>query len=131
VTNRPLRPLAIVALLALGDYLLWHWSLAGNHDVIALLSGLTLTPLLIALVWLLVVSAARLFAYVAQRPRAALGAAAGASGARARRASAARRATREPARAGAAALAAATSVPDELGASGAAAAASPSSQLAA
>jgi hypothetical protein len=54
------RPLALVSTLTLGDFLLWHWSLNGNHDVLALVSGLTLPPLLIAFLWLLVVSVMRL-----------------------------------------------------------------------
>ena len=53
------RPLVVVFGLALGDYLLWNWSLNTSHDAVALISGLTLPPLLIALVWLLVVSAMR------------------------------------------------------------------------
>jgi hypothetical protein len=70
VPNRPLRPLAAVALLALGDYLLWNWSLSVNRDILALVSGMTLIPLLIACVWLLVLSVARLIARTAQRPQA-------------------------------------------------------------
>ena len=70
MTNRPLRPLAIFALLAFGDYLLWNWSLSGNRDILALASGLTLMPLLIAIVWLVVVLGAQLLADFAQRPRA-------------------------------------------------------------
>ncbi len=58
-------------MLAAGDYLLWNWSLQGNHDVLALVSGLTLPPLAIALVWLLALAAARLLASTtrAQRER--------------------------------------------------------------
>lgn len=48
--------------LTIGDYLLWNWSLNGNHDVLALVSGLTLPPLAIVLLWLLAVTAARLLA---------------------------------------------------------------------
>jgi len=70
VTNRPLRPLAIVALLALGDYLLWNWSVSGNHDALALVAGVTLIPLLIALVWLTVLAVAHLFALAARRSHA-------------------------------------------------------------
>ena len=62
--------MVIVALLALGDYLLWNWSLSANHDVLALVSGMTLIPLLIALAWLVVLAVARLIARTAQRPRA-------------------------------------------------------------
>jgi hypothetical protein len=54
------RPLAIVTGLTIGDYLLWNWSLNGNHDVLSLVSGLTLPPLAIAFLWLLVLTIARL-----------------------------------------------------------------------
>ena len=54
------RPLAIVSALALGDYVLWNWSLGANHYVLALIAGLTLPPLAIVLVWLLAVGVARL-----------------------------------------------------------------------
>jgi uncharacterized membrane protein len=71
----PLRPrLAIVVVLALGDYLLWDWSLSTNHDILALVFGMALIPLLIALAWLLVVALARLIAHTAQRSRARTGA---------------------------------------------------------
>jgi len=30
------RPLVFVSGLTVGDYLLWNWSLSGNHDVLAL-----------------------------------------------------------------------------------------------
>lgn len=50
------RPLALLLALTGGDYLLWHWSLAGSHDVLALASGLTLLPLMAlsfgSLLWL-------------------------------------------------------------------------------
>ena len=42
------RTLVFVLGLTVGDYLLWSWSLNGNHDVIALASGLTLPPLALA-----------------------------------------------------------------------------------
>jgi hypothetical protein len=54
------RPLAFVSGLTLGDYLLWNWSLNANHDIVALVSGLTLPPLLLSCVWLLAVSLIRL-----------------------------------------------------------------------
>jgi hypothetical protein len=60
------RPLAFVLALAAGDYLLWNWSLAGGHDVLALIAGLTLPPLAIAAAALIVLSAARLVARSAQ-----------------------------------------------------------------
>ena len=62
------RPLVFVVGLTLGDYLLWNWSLNGNHDVIALVAGLTLPPLAVIAAWLLAVSAARLVARIARRP---------------------------------------------------------------
>jgi hypothetical protein len=70
VPQRPIRSLAVVGVLALGDYMLWNWSVGANHDVIALVAGVTLIPLLIALAWLVVVAAARLLAHAAHRPRA-------------------------------------------------------------
>ncbi len=54
-------------MLAVGDYLLWKWSLGANHDVVALVSGMTLIPLLIALAWLAVVAGVRLLASLARR----------------------------------------------------------------
>ncbi len=56
------RPLLLVSGLTVGDYILWNWSLNSSHDVLALVSGLTLPPLGVALVWLLVLSAMRLLA---------------------------------------------------------------------
>ena len=57
-----LRPLVFVLGLTVGDYLLWNWSLNSNHDVLALVSGLTLPPLAVASLWLLALSGARLIA---------------------------------------------------------------------
>jgi hypothetical protein len=54
------RPLAFVSGLTLGDYLLWNWSLNANHDVLALVSGLTLPPIALALVGMLAVNLMRL-----------------------------------------------------------------------
>jgi hypothetical protein len=56
------RPLAIVSGLTIGDYLLWNWSLNANHDVLSLISGLTLPPLVIAFLWLFARTVARLIA---------------------------------------------------------------------
>ncbi len=53
------RPLVFVIGLTVGDYLLWNWSLNGNHDVLALVAGLTLPPLAVACVWLTAVNIAR------------------------------------------------------------------------
>lgn len=56
------RLLATVSGLTIGDYLLWNWSLNANHDVLELVSGLTLPPLAVACTWLLALTAARLIA---------------------------------------------------------------------
>ncbi len=62
------RPLVFVSGLTVGDYLLWNWSLNSNHDVLALVSGLTLPPLAVAALWLLALSLARLIARSRSRP---------------------------------------------------------------
>ncbi len=62
------RPLVFVSGLTLGDYLLWSWSLNHNHDVLALVSGLTLPPLAVAWAWLLILSVARLIARFVRPP---------------------------------------------------------------
>jgi hypothetical protein len=64
------RPLVLVFGLTVGDYLLWNWSLSAGHDVIALVSGLTLPPLAVAFLWLLALSVARLLARATRRPPA-------------------------------------------------------------
>jgi hypothetical protein len=61
------RPLVFVSGLTVGDYLLWNWSLNGSHDVVALVSGLTLPPLVLACVWLLALSVGRLLARYTRR----------------------------------------------------------------
>jgi hypothetical protein len=62
------RPLVFVSGLTVGDYLLWNWSLNGSHDVLALVSGLTLPPLAVACVWLLALSVGRRLARHTRRP---------------------------------------------------------------
>ncbi len=64
------RPLVLVSGLTLGDYLLWNWSLSANHDILALVSGLTLPALSVAFIWLLALNLARLLARSGRRPRA-------------------------------------------------------------
>ena len=54
------RPLAFVSGLTLGDYLLWNWSLNANHDVLALVSGLTLPPLALACSWMIAATLIRI-----------------------------------------------------------------------
>jgi hypothetical protein len=53
------RPLVFIAGLTLGDYLLWNWSLSGNHDVLAMAAGLTLPPLALATLALLALTLLR------------------------------------------------------------------------
>ncbi len=62
----PYRPLAILSGLTIGDYLLWNWSLNGSHDVLSLVSGLTLPPLAIACLWLLALTIARALGHVSR-----------------------------------------------------------------
>jgi len=61
------RPLALVLGLTAGDYLLWNWSLSGNHDVPALVSGLTLPPLAAASMLLIATTVLRLLARSTRR----------------------------------------------------------------
>jgi len=64
-----LLPLGVALLLAGGDYLLWSWSLASDHNVLALFCGLTLAPLSISLLWLALLSATRMLRRAAAEPR--------------------------------------------------------------
>jgi hypothetical protein len=48
-----LRPLAVILALLGVDYLLWDWSLSANHGAVAVAAGLTLPPLVVALLWLI------------------------------------------------------------------------------
>jgi hypothetical protein len=73
------RPLVLVSGLTVGDYLLWNWSLNSNHDVLALVSGLTLPPLVVACLWLLALTVARLAGRTRTRSRGRGGARGGAS----------------------------------------------------
>jgi hypothetical protein len=53
------RPLVLVGTLTAGDFLLWNWSLGAGHDVLALVSGLTLPPLAAACLLLFALTAGR------------------------------------------------------------------------
>ena len=64
------RPLVFVSGLTVADYLLWNWSLNSNHDVLALVSGLTLPPLAVGCLWLLTLSIVRAIARSARLPAA-------------------------------------------------------------
>jgi hypothetical protein len=55
-----LRVLAFLLVLTAGDYLLWDWSIADNHDILSLLAGLTLVPLAAVSLAQLVLAAGRL-----------------------------------------------------------------------
>ncbi|HEV7942663.1 MAG TPA: hypothetical protein VGP17_07665 [Solirubrobacteraceae bacterium] len=67
----PTRPMLLVAAVAGGDYLLWTWSSDGGSATIALISGLALAPLILALLWLLSVTVARIL-FVPRSQRDAL-----------------------------------------------------------
>ena len=95
------RTPVLVLGLTVGDYLLWNWSLNGNHDVIALISGLTLPPLALVSLWVLGFGAVRTIAAAGRLARgvrlsAAPGVTARSAGARAPGA-AARRSASAPA----------------------------------
>ena len=62
------RPLVFLSGLTVGDYLLWNWSVSGNHDVLALIAGFTLPPLAVASAWLIALTLVRLIARSARRP---------------------------------------------------------------
>jgi hypothetical protein len=69
------RRLAVACGLTLADYLLWNWSTSRNHDVLALVSGVTLPFLVLACAVLLVLSLARVISSAigsSQRPVARL-----------------------------------------------------------
>ena len=59
-----LRALPLMLVLTGCDYVLWTWSIADGHDVLSLVSGLTLLPLLAATLALLAIGAARLVGFV-------------------------------------------------------------------
>jgi hypothetical protein len=50
------------------DYAVWNWSLAGSRDVAGMISGLTLPPLVVALLVLLVVNVMRALGSATRRP---------------------------------------------------------------
>ncbi len=65
------RPSVFVLALTVGDYLLWNWSLSANHEALALVSGLTLPPLVLVSLWIVAMSAVRLVAAFAAGRRSA------------------------------------------------------------
>jgi hypothetical protein len=62
-----LRVLAFLLVLTAGDYLLWDWSIADNHDIVSLLAGLTLVPLAAVSLAQLVLAGGRLMALLLGR----------------------------------------------------------------
>ena len=62
-----LRALLFLLALTAGDYLLWKWSIAGGHDVLSLLAGCTLVPLIAISAYRLVLAAAGLLSHAARR----------------------------------------------------------------
>jgi hypothetical protein len=60
--------LVFVTGLTVGDYLLWNWSLAGNHVALALLAGFTLVPLAVVCALLLALTVLRALARSSRRP---------------------------------------------------------------
>jgi len=94
------RPLAFVSGLTLGDYLLWNWSLNANHDVLALVSGLTLPPLALACAWILALTVIRLIGSSTRRSRRGVAVAASDAARKRERSEAALRARSAPGRDG-------------------------------
>ena len=56
------RPLPVFVGLTIVDYLAWTWSVAHGPQVLALICGLALTPLLLAIAWMVVVAVTRFLA---------------------------------------------------------------------
>jgi hypothetical protein len=62
------RPLVLIGALAGGDFLLWNWSLSANHDVLALIAGVTLLPLAAASLLLAALTALQLASRFSRHP---------------------------------------------------------------
>jgi hypothetical protein len=62
------RALAFLLVVTVADYLLWNWSIAGGHDVVSLVAGLTLLPLGTVSIAQLALGAARMIGLVLGRP---------------------------------------------------------------
>ena len=63
-----LRALVFLLVLTVADYLLWNWSIAGGHDILSLVAGLTLLPLGTVSIAQLALAAARLIGLLLGRP---------------------------------------------------------------
>jgi integral membrane sensor domain MASE1 len=46
-----LAPFAVVVLLVFGDWVVWNWAIGADHGTIALISGMAMAPLVVALAW--------------------------------------------------------------------------------
>ncbi len=62
------RALAFLLVLTVADYMLWNWSIAGGHDIVSLVAGLTLLPLGTVSIAQLVLGAARIMGLLLGRP---------------------------------------------------------------
>jgi hypothetical protein len=62
-----LRALPLLLALTAADYALWDWSIADGHDIVSLVSGLTLLPLAAAALAMLALGAARLVGFTLER----------------------------------------------------------------
>ncbi|HEV3094830.1 MAG TPA: hypothetical protein VGY30_09990 [Solirubrobacteraceae bacterium] len=62
-----LRALPLLLALTAADYALWDWSIANGHDIVSLVSGLTLLPLAAATLAMLAIGAARLVGFGLER----------------------------------------------------------------
>jgi len=62
------RALAFLLVLTVADYLLWNWSIAGGHDVVSLVAGLTLLPLGTVSIAQLALGGARMIGLLLGRP---------------------------------------------------------------
>jgi hypothetical protein len=60
--------LAFLLVLTVADYMLWNWSIAGGHDVVSLVAGLTLLPLGTVSIAQVALAAARLMGLLLGRP---------------------------------------------------------------
>jgi hypothetical protein len=63
-----LRALVPLLVLTAIDYALWDWSIAGGHDIVSLVAGLTLLPLAAVSLGGLVLAGARMLGLLLGRP---------------------------------------------------------------
>jgi len=62
------RALAFLLVLTVADYMLWNWSIAGGHDIVSLVAGLTLLPLGTVSIAQLALGTARMMGLLLGRP---------------------------------------------------------------